>query len=140
MTCSGNPAEICGGPDLLSVYSSSPPQAASVATIKKTGLPETWAYQGCYSDNIGNRDFGPDGVEIDSETLNTAEYCLGQCYSLGFNGAGTEYGSQCFCGNTTAFAAVNPTLLGDAQCNMVCTGDITETCGGLGAIAYYTLQ
>ena len=95
MTCSGNSAEICGGPDLLNIYSSSPPQLAPVAVIKKTGLPETWTYQGCYSDNIGNRDFGPAGVEIDSTTLNTAEYCLGQCYSLGFNAGGTEYGSQC---------------------------------------------
>lgn len=95
MTCSGNSAEICGGPGLLSIYSSSPPQAAPVATIKKTGLPETWAYQGCYSDDIGNRDVDPDGVEIESETLNTAEYCLGQCYSLGFDAGGTEYGKQC---------------------------------------------
>ena len=95
MTCSGNSAEICGGPGLLSIYSTSTPEAAPVATIKKTGLPGTWAYQGCYSDNAGNRDFGPDGVEVDSDTLNTAEYCLEQCSSLGFDAGGTEYGKQC---------------------------------------------
>jgi hypothetical protein len=95
MTCSGNSAEICGGPGLLSIYSSSPPEAAPVPTIKKTGLPDTWVYQGCYSDEIEDRDTGTNGVEIDSATLMTAEYCLGQCYSLGFDVAGTEYSSQC---------------------------------------------
>jgi hypothetical protein len=97
MTCTGNSAETCGGPDLLSVYSSSPPQDAPVAAIKKTGLPETWAYQGCYTDVDGNRDVGPSGVEIESLTQNSAEYCLGQCYSLGYDTAGTEYSKQC-CG------------------------------------------
>ncbi|KAF4624843.1 hypothetical protein G7Y89_g13327 [Cudoniella acicularis] len=121
MTCSGNSGEICGGPGLLSIYSTSPPQLAVVPTIKKTGLPETWAYQGCYSDAIGNRDTGSSGVELDFSTLNTAEYCLNQCYSLGYNAAGTEYSSQCFCGDIAALATANPTLLSDSQCNMVCT-------------------
>jgi hypothetical protein len=98
MTCSGNSAEVCGGPNLVSVYSiASPPPMAPVAAILKTGLPGTWTYVGCYADGGGNRDLGfaPVGIEIDSNTENTAQWCLSQCTAQGYNAAGTEYSSQC---------------------------------------------
>ena len=95
MTCSGNAGEICGGPGLLSIYSTSTPTVTPVATIEKTNLPESWRYQGCYSDSIAVRDFGSAGVELEFETLNTAEYCLTQCYSMGYTAGGTEYSKQC---------------------------------------------
>ncbi|CZR63536.1 uncharacterized protein PAC_13433 [Phialocephala subalpina] len=139
MTCSGNGAEVCGGPNLLSLYSSSTPQAAPVPSIKKTGFNESWVYQGCFTDIDGNRDVGASGVEIESLTSMTAEYCLGQCYALGYDAGGTEYSKQCFCGESTVFAASGATLLSDSSCNMVCTGNLTELCGGAGAIAYYVL-
>ncbi|KAH8659256.1 WSC domain-containing protein [Tricladium varicosporioides] len=138
MTCSGNSGEVCGGPGLLSIYSTSTPQAAAVPVVKKTGLPGTWAYKGCYSDAIGNRDTGANGVELDFATTNTAEYCLSQCAAQGFNAAGMEYSRQCFCGDSNALVTVNPALLDDSACNMVCTGNSTQLCGGAGSISYYT--
>jgi hypothetical protein len=95
MKCSGNDAQICGGPGLLSMYSTSAPRLAAVPVIKKTELPGSWSWKGCYSDAVGNRAFGPNGVETESLTLNSAEYCLNYCASLGYDAAGTEYSKQC---------------------------------------------
>jgi WSC domain len=47
MACSGSSAEVCGGPNLVSVYSSGNFTAYPVPTIQKTGLPGQWQYQGC---------------------------------------------------------------------------------------------
>jgi hypothetical protein len=149
---------------------------APVPEVLKTGLPETWAYEGCYADAIGNRDTGTDGVEIDSSTGMTAEYCLEQCYALGFDAGGTEYSIQCcelflfpflpslfhsflimerydwegikmmliscltVCGTSADFTTADAALLGDSACNMVCSGNSTQLCGGAGAISFYTLQ
>jgi hypothetical protein len=164
MTCSGNSGEICGGPDLLSVYSIGTPEFAIVPTVKKTDLPSTWAYSGCYTDSIGVRDTGDTGMEVDSSTLMTAEYCLELCQTAGFNAGGTEYSSQCcklapfhlklvisfvenslsdnliVCGTQATFATVAPALLSDSSCNMVCSGNSTQLCGGAGAISFYTLM
>jgi hypothetical protein len=32
-----------------------------------------------------------------------------------------------------------PTLLVDGQCDMACTGDALQLCGGAGTISYYTI-
>lgn len=139
MTCSGNSGEICGGPGLLSIYATSTPQLAAVPKVQTTGLPSTWAYQGCYADSIGVRDTGATGRETDFTNL-TATECLNTCQSAGYNAGGMEYSSQCFCGTIDTFNSVNPALLGDSSCNMACSGDATQLCGGAGAISFYTLQ
>ena len=107
--------------------------------VKKTSLPETWTYSGCYADAIAERDTGATGVEIDSSTAMTAECCLESCFARGHTAAGTEYSSQCFCGMVESFTAVNPMILGEGSCDMVCSGDETELCGGAGAISFYVL-
>lgn len=48
MTCSGNTNEICGGPGLLSVYSTKiPVQVYAAPTVQTSNLPGSWKYQGC---------------------------------------------------------------------------------------------
>ena len=46
---------------------------------------------------------------------------------LGYAYAGTEYSGQCYCDNTVNPAAVQKP---DSDCNMACTGDNTQPCGG----------
>jgi len=56
------------------------------------------------------------------------------CYSSGFELAGTQYGKECFCGDT------HPTddLLTDASnCNRPCSGNPEENCGGFLAMSVY---
>ena len=69
-----------------------------------------------------------------SSTSMTIEGCLDACANMGLNLAGVEYSRECFCGNT---------IIGDnrpidpSKCNMVCTGNINELCGGAGALNLY---
>jgi hypothetical protein len=57
-----------------------------------------------------------------------ADFCSGYEYF------GVEYSTQCFCGNFFA----NPTYTVDSTaCNMPCSGDSTEMCGGGDLLTVY---
>jgi hypothetical protein len=47
MTCAGNTNEICGGPNLLSVYSNATITVLPPPTVQTTNLPGSWVYKGC---------------------------------------------------------------------------------------------
>ena len=88
MACGGNSKEICGGPNLVSVYSDGaiqiyqPPKAQN-----STG---NWQYQGCLLDSsIGTRTFP---YQIILPENNTAANCLDQCAAYGYMAGGMEYG------------------------------------------------
>jgi hypothetical protein len=54
----------------------------------------------------------------------TVEMCAEYCSSYQY--FGVEYGRECYCGNTRDGDSV---AAPDAECNMACAGDATETCG-----------
>ncbi|AEO53498.1 glyoxal oxidase like protein [Thermothelomyces thermophilus ATCC 42464] len=88
-----------------------------------TDLPDSWEYQGCYTD-------------VPGRTINSASYadgtnmtnaaCLSYCASKGFPYAGTEYSVECFCGTTLASSSAK---VADSECNMPCSGAPSEPCG-----------
>lgn len=47
MTCAGHTNEICGGPNLLSVYSNTTITVLPPPTVQITNLPGSWVYKGC---------------------------------------------------------------------------------------------
>ena len=47
MTCAGKTSEICGGPNLLSVYSNATITILPPPTVQTTDLPGSWVYKGC---------------------------------------------------------------------------------------------
>jgi WSC domain len=47
MTCAGNISEICGGPNLLSIYSNAIITILPPPTVQITNLPGSWVYKGC---------------------------------------------------------------------------------------------
>ncbi|CAM1505383.1 Fc.00g110200.m01.CDS01 [Cosmosporella sp. VM-42] len=55
----------------------------------------------------------------------TVEKCVAECKGNGFRYAGLKYYGVCYCGTT-----VNGPQTDDSQCNLPCSGDNTETCGG----------
>ncbi|KAK4684064.1 hypothetical protein P7C73_g6144, partial [Tremellales sp. Uapishka_1] len=64
----------------------------------------------------------------------TLEMCTNICFGYGYQVAGVEYGSECYCGNDADIA--NAAISG--QCNMACPGNANEICGGPDAInAFY---
>ncbi|KAG4439545.1 hypothetical protein IFR05_004985 [Cadophora sp. M221] len=110
MACPGNSAEICGGGGRLSVYQVTP----------------TWQSVGCYTDSTTARTLSA----TYNIAGNTQEKCQAACQAGGFKYSGTEFGSQCFCGNNIASTAG---LAGD--CLTPCPGDSTTKCGGINRLS-----
>lgn len=86
-----------------------------------------YTYLGCYSDGSGRQlqkmwDFGKN---------NDNGVCQTKCQSLGYTFAGTEYHSQCWCGNLPP-AAARYTPESARKCTFGCTNDTTQACGGDG--------
>jgi hypothetical protein len=72
----------------MELYSQGTPQTQAAATVQTTGLPDTWAYQGCIADQVGSRTLP---VEQDFPSTNSATTCLNYCNSQGYTVAGLEY-------------------------------------------------
>jgi hypothetical protein len=82
-------------------------------------------YVGCFKDE-STRDLSDEAANGGSMSVET---CLADC--AGYSYAGVQYGNQCFCGNSYG-------KYGSAtDCNMDCSGDSAETCGGTWANSIY---
>ncbi len=75
---------------------------------------------GCFADS-SNRDLSYFAYDNGD---NTTESCIATCSAANYAYAGTQYGSQCFCGNSYGGQGSSN------DCNMPCSGDGSETCGG----------
>ncbi|KAL4233177.1 hypothetical protein ACF0H5_007861 [Mactra antiquata] len=65
----------------------------------------------------------------------TVEMCVEFCIKTkGHTYAGTENGSECYCGNVIPQDKLRP----DSECNYVCKGDSTQICGGEWRLTIYT--
>lgn len=85
-------------------------------------LPSGWTANGCFAD-ANPRVLG--GYTFASSNM-TTELCLNTCYSRGFVFAGTQYASECYCGNDMSTANSAP----ETSCNMACKGNKDQLCGG----------
>ncbi|TQV94241.1 WSCdomain-containing protein [Cordyceps javanica] len=83
---------------------------------------EGWQHQGCYVD-VGRTI--NQAVWADANMTNAK--CTAYCFEKGFVYAGTEYSSECYCGNWLPRGA-KPAQVG--ECSDACAGDGTEACGG----------
>ncbi|KAF7294525.1 hypothetical protein MIND_00989000 [Mycena indigotica] len=127
LACAGNPNEICGGPERLSVYASGAPSPLIVPE-PSTG----WQYQGCLTDSTANRTLP---MQINVPIGVTAETCTSACQTAGnFQFAGLENAHECWCGNTTNPIAQH---VGNDDCRLVCQVDHDEYCGNANRLALY---
>ncbi|KAF6805249.1 wsc domain containing protein [Colletotrichum sojae] len=69
--------------------------------------------------------FAYDGMTLDS--------CMANC--TGFDYWGTEYGRECYCGNSLAPSSTSAPL---SECNLPCSGDSTQFCGAGNRIELYS--
>ena len=67
-------------------------------------------------------------------STNTMETCTSACYDAGYGIAGMEYSAECWCG-TSIQSGGAPAPASD--CNMPCTGDNTQPCGGPNRLNVY---
>lgn len=91
MNCGGNAQEKCGDGNRMSIYAKGTPQKLAAPSTQKTGLPGSWQYQGCYTDN-GAQTGRTLQWQLILTNTNQASTCLSQCQQYGYNAAGMEYG------------------------------------------------
>lgn len=121
--CDGDASEMCGGPARMNLYR----QSGESFAINPIVLG--WEYAGCHSDSVSNRVLNDAKLFQDNMTPQVcANFCKGYQYF------GTEFGSQCYCGNQFT----NPTSsICEDDCGFLCPGSIVELCGGAGALSLY---
>lgn len=84
-----------------------------------------YRYAGCYKENNPGRQLKVQIYGNDPDMSN--DKCITGCAAQGYALAASEYTNECWCGKTL------PTTLGnETDCNYVCTGNSTQTCGGNG--------
>ena len=92
------------------------------------GCPGRRSYQnvGCYADDLEVRDL-PNAPLDDYDGGMTHEVCVHHCYDYGYLYAGTQYGSECWCGNSYGRYGAS------SGCDMACSGNPYQLCGGIRA-------
>ncbi|CAM9113470.1 unnamed protein product [Phaeothamnion confervicola] len=90
-------------------------------------------YLGCYQDDVFDRALV--GYCDYYRNQNSPRDCAGLCFEHGYEIAGLENGRECLCGQSDQYEKY-----GEADnCNMPCTGDATEVCGGDSALSIWRL-
>lgn len=140
MVCGGDPTEFCGAGNRLELYSTT---ATRTATATTTPTPTSgpaikptvgdYTFVGCQTESTTGRALSGKAVLAD-DTM-TLELCADYC--SGFTFFGTEYGRECYCGDSlgAGSASAPPT-----ECNMPCAGDATAFCGAGNRLELYRLS
>ncbi|GAM85281.1 hypothetical protein ANO11243_032850 [Dothideomycetidae sp. 11243] len=86
-------------------------------------LPKGFGPVSCVVDSGNPR---PLPFQAYSSSSNTPSQCATACSNQGYKYAGTEYGTECWCGDylPSTRSAVS------TDCSMQCSGDSMQTCGG----------
>ncbi|PYI31449.1 hypothetical protein BP00DRAFT_474956 [Aspergillus indologenus CBS 114.80] len=92
---------------------------------------DSFSFLGCYSDQESPRVLVADSKE--DATGMTVEACVSLAKAGAWRYAGVEYSTQCFVGNTIH----DGTAYSDSDCNMPCSGNTAETCGGGNRVQIY---
>jgi hypothetical protein len=112
---------------------SAPPPAPPTGLNKPGPASVAASYLGCFRDQ--GDPSGTSGRDLNGYVFNSAgmttERCISACRSRGFRFAATQYTRWCFCGNSYGRS-------GRANnCNMRCSGNPAQTCGGSWANSVY---
>ena len=130
MPCKGNTSEICGNGNRLSVYTTGGSTSVSPATNPG---PAGWSSLGCYTDSTSTRSlrYGQ-SVSAGSDAMTVAQ-CTNACGAAGYSLAGVEYARECYCDSQIQ----NQAAKADTGCDMTCTGNSSEYCGGSNRLNIY---
>jgi hypothetical protein len=123
MACTGDGTQGCGGPNRLTVYSN--PASGAVTNPGPTG----WTSLGCYTDSVNARSLA---VRVNTPAALSVAVCTSACGGQGFSFAGVEYAGECWCGNTNGGTPAS------TGCDMTCTGNSAEYCGGSNRLNLYS--
>ncbi|KAF5310592.1 hypothetical protein D9619_008240 [Psilocybe cf. subviscida] len=105
---------------------------ASPLEERQSSLPTGWVPFGCFSDTSASRTLK---IASFSDVTNmTIESCIAFCAPAEFLFAGVEFSRECFCDNVIESPGAP---IDSSTCNMPCTGNSGEICGGSGAISIF---
>ncbi|EPE25666.1 hypothetical protein GLAREA_01578 [Glarea lozoyensis ATCC 20868] len=96
-----------------------------VGPLLSNGSAE-YLYLGCYNDGKG-RQF----QKSFSSPTNENGQCQNVCFKAGYRFAGTEYHTECWCGNNPPSVA-KYSIEAAKECSFSCPGNTTQACGGPG--------
>lgn len=92
-----------------------------------------WTYLGCFQDAISRTLVGSTPVDYLRGQMSNLT-CINHCNASGYSFAGTEYGSECWCGSSIQDKAVR---LPESSCDVPCQYSGDEFCGGSWAISVF---
>lgn len=95
---------------------------ASALVVCATETKAAPEYLGCF---IDKEDRDIEGSLTRTKTM-TTEACVSECRLTGYKIAATQYGEQCFCGNSHGDYG----RTSDAECSFPCAGNTSQKCGG----------
>ncbi|TEY50792.1 hypothetical protein BOTCAL_0272g00040 [Botryotinia calthae] len=107
-----------------------------VGPVNSTTGQTIYNYLGCFRESTIGPRLLPNQGYTPNVTANNNNMCQEACYGLAqYSFSGTEYTSQCWCGNTPPpLASQDPT---NALCNFACPCDPTDGCGGTGYLSVF---
>lgn len=127
MACTGDSSLTCGGPDRLNIY-----QRGTSTSVNTNPGPAGWSYMSCYEDSVYARTLT---VRVETSTPNSVASCTSACKNAGYKYAGVEWSSECWCDNEIRSARTG----GFNDCDMICSGNPNEYCGGSQRLNLYQL-
>ena len=110
-------SEACGGPNRVSVYSSTPVVALRVPVAQKTNLPGKWSYAGCLREPATGKMFPNQIIWIGN---NSAVACMNQCAAFGYPASGVEVSYKVM-SELTSFLIFSPFY--SVRSRMLCVSD-----------------
>ncbi|PHH67654.1 hypothetical protein CDD82_1234 [Ophiocordyceps australis] len=121
------------GTTTATTATSAPPVATPTPTrIPPSHRPAVGGYKlvSCWTEGSNVRALN--GISFANDTM-TLEKCMNYCSAYVY--WGTEYGRECYCGNSLAPSSSNAPL---TDCNMVCGGNSSDFCGAGNRIELYS--
>ncbi|KAI5365343.1 putative carbohydrate-binding WSC [Septoria linicola] len=148
----GGTQQICGGLNWISIYNNTDPSFVAFGSNENSAAnrppdlpikPLPSNYVGCATDQYQNSGRALTGASLSQLNMSSticARFCGSSNGGRGYQFYGTEYGSQCFCGNALAgsnFLMTATSTPRNTTCSTRCTGVGDEICGGANAISLY---
>ena len=146
--CAGNSTQDCGGADRISLYNNMLYNPTNVSTLLPSAgggnLPSATVpaaplaknYVGCATDLVSNGARVLANASLVANNM-TVETCGAYCTSTNYYGLyGLEYSSECYCGNSLLNGG-SYLPASDTSCNLRCSGNDAEVCGGSGRLSVY---
>ncbi|KAK1786363.1 hypothetical protein P4O66_018065 [Electrophorus voltai] len=99
----------------------------------KRNVRHKGTYIGCFSDDA--RDRALKGMVFYDFRKMTSTLCQDTCTESGYQYAGLEYGSECYCGNRVTSARMK-----EEECNLDCKGEKGSVCGGVARLSVYKVE